>query len=435
MILLFRDYIEFDNYCCDGWSLLSNFDRKVWNRDTFECLRFLVQIARAAYKEDEIFHNLHAWEALARAYKRGDSRSIRTILELNPCAKVHVYGDRALDVALDARMFYCRDNPLIRQYFLDRELNFFTEVDNGTPASKAMRFASVFFAWHSLIRNIPESPDLDCLVRQEISDSNPLSLQKWKSYTLHAMFELDASTQIVNTYARSREFGNVSCAKKDCSVSEPAHRLHDNRVIVEPWWEELKHRIKTEKCICSMQTFVNDHRDPGFFSHTPDCADYNVGLYDEMEPSADCSAIRRCSMDESFDISTEAAQHGPIAEVTSWFNYCFSKHGGLRCAYEPQEYYCFDCLAQRERWELECAAMHEHRASRVEECTTDEDADSGMDEEAKSSESELPRQENGIQTREGKRKREDTADEGMDHLPLKRTRGVGGDSASIVDKT
>ncbi|KAL3444690.1 hypothetical protein BJX65DRAFT_310689 [Aspergillus insuetus] len=440
LILLFRDCIEFDNPHSDGWLLLSSFDCMDGRSDfqaIFECLWFLVQIARAATNEElQEFDNQYAWDALARAYRRGDDKSIQTILEIDPCAKSYVDGDRPLDAALDARIFYCRDNSLIRQYFLDRELEFIIEIENGTPASKAMRFASVFFAWRFDMMDISESPDLDCVVRQEISDSTPLSLQKWKSHTLHAMFDLDASTELINTYLDGDpDFGNVLCAKKNCSVSEPAHLLHDNRLIVEPWWEELKHRIKTEKCICWMHNFVTDHRDLELFSHTPDCADHNMDLYDEMEPSADCSAIRRGGMGDSFNISTEVAKHGPIAEVTSWFSYCFSKYGGLRCTYKPQEYYCFDCLAQREGWDLECAAMHEHRSSRVEKCTTDEDDESEMDEESNFGESKLSGEENEISTREGKRKREDTADEGMEHSPLKRTRGLGGHGASIFGKT
>ncbi|KAF9894433.1 hypothetical protein FE257_007936 [Aspergillus nanangensis] len=435
MILLFQDCIEFYDAHSDGWDLLSSYDDVDSRPDpqaTYECLSFLVQSSRAAGPYDDEIDNQYAWEALARAYRRRDDRSIRMILEVDPSSKFYFDADTAPDAAMNARMFYCRDNPLIQQYFLDQELDFFTEIGGETPASRAIRFASVFFSWRFYMMDIKEGTDFDCLVRQEISDKNPLSLQGWDSFTLRDMFDLAASTQLVNKYSEDDEFGLISCAKEDCPVFEPAFLLYDNRVIVEPWWEELKQRIKTEKCICTMHEFVFDPREPEIFIHTPGCID--------PEPSAGCSATRRDSNDSSGNTSSEVAHFGPLAEVTSWFNYCYSNYSGLRCTYKPQEYYCFDCLARREGWESESAAMHEYR-SRIGDCITSGDNDpetgdndSEMRKESDFADSEASEEEKVTSAREGKRKREGIVDEGIDESRPKRIQGQSVGGATIMDE-
>lgn len=439
MILLFQDCIDFYGAHSDGWDLLSSFDGMDSRPDpqaTFECLFFLAQNLRAArpYGEERL-SNPYAWDALVRAYMRRDDKSIRTIIEIDPCDKGHFAIDGALDAALDARMFYCRDNSLIQQYFLDKEWNLTTIIGGETPASGTIRFASVFFAWRFYMEDIKPRFDFDFIISQETSDNKPLTLQGWNWHTLYDMFFLGASTQLANPYLdEDAEFGNFSCAKEDCPVSEPAYLLHDNRVIVEPWWEELKHRIKTEKCICTMLDFVTDPRDPEDFIHTPDCVDHNMDLYVDLEPSAGCSATRRDSKDSSSNTSMEVAHYGPLTEVTFWFNYCYSNYGGLRCMYKPQDYYCFDCLARREGWELESAAMHEHR-SRVEDCSTDGNDDTKMEEEFESWKSETSEEEKVTMAREGKRKREVIVDERIDESRLKRIRGQSVGGTSIMDET
>jgi hypothetical protein len=123
--------------------------------------------------------------------------------------------------------------------------------------------------------------------------------------------------------------------QRECSKSASAYGIEYDGTVVEPWWEELKHLVKSGKGHCSVQDWVNDP-----YQHI------NVSL----------DHCKRKMVDDGDGHPerpgpNQGAISNPIAALR--IEHYYRKYDGFRHQYEPQEYWCFHCLASREGWELD----------------------------------------------------------------------------------
>jgi hypothetical protein len=355
LLLVFEDCIEFSEERSDGWELLGLTDRGVDAPMTTivrDCLSVLLQRYRT-YQTDIIFRDA-IWHALSSAYQTANYSCMKIILEFDPGLRSYtecVSNSSELDI-FGQFMFYMTENLFAQQVFIDRGIDLVTKFGGETPTSRSLRFSCIFFGWRHEARFA--SPDVERLLVQETSEGTILNLQGWHPDTLRDLFELEPTAQLTQDYGEARldlHGAEPSCTHLGCSKSAPAYGIAYHGIIVEPWWEKLKHLVKSGMCHCSMQEWVHDTRqDNGLCHNHPNRGTIGDFGIPEMEDHGAAMLTHGLVARGPRGYAQETNKNALAALRIEHY---YIKYEGFRHEYQPQQYWCFHCLACREGWELD----------------------------------------------------------------------------------
>ncbi|KAL2827749.1 hypothetical protein BDW59DRAFT_160056 [Aspergillus cavernicola] len=355
ILSLFGECIEFCETDADGWHLLSALEMATENQ------AFVRQSAHAWFsfllhrfrREGAIIINPELiGYALCSADRYQDLDSINMILDFDPQGRA--YAHLMTDPA-QRRLFlyYINNSFLVLQVLIDRGIHIHGAFDGETPTFRSLRFSMVFFDWCSMARLIYR--DIDPLIRRETSDAHAPRLQGWCFDTLRNLFSLSPtdSLSIPSHPAVMDNKYTVYCL--ECGPNTCGYDINDEVFIVEPWWESMKLSVKNRECVCSMLHWVRDNREGTDIRHIS-CQYEGTGSHDGYETAEE-------TFEESDNAQTspynpirnvrEGSPRGGFTPFGPLTEYYYGKYGGWREEYQPHEYYCFECLAERELWELE----------------------------------------------------------------------------------
>ncbi|KAL3478490.1 hypothetical protein BJX99DRAFT_256387 [Aspergillus californicus] len=381
LLSLFKDGIEFCDIAADGWfllALLNNWDPKdnFASQNIHAWLSFLLAIF---WTETTVIVNDYlVMFVLFMASSRKDLDNIKMILNFDPKKENFTY----LLSDPDAQLYLMKDVKccfLALQFFIDSGIDFQPTLGRETPISRLLRFSTDFFNCTGDIRLL--ASDANSVFQREISERRAPSLQGWFSDTLGDLFLLSLShwAHIEHQYAVNLKLPRQCLG---CGLIEKPPTFETwKQLIIEPWWEELKHSIKARKCICINGELVYDSRDPSRFIHDGcdmDTASPNAGnkTDDLHHASIDCRAESDPQDDTNSNDGYQTAEEivdGPSDdEDTSKEGLCgcprcqpdfvsfglliehyYESSGGWLYYYEPREFYCFYCLAEMEQWDIE----------------------------------------------------------------------------------
>ncbi|KAL3456106.1 hypothetical protein BJX64DRAFT_294410 [Aspergillus heterothallicus] len=365
LLFLFEDCIDFWDRRDTGWKIIHSLQSSRGRINepgvARDCYSFLLQKYRAAGAEIKTLDAV-CW-ALAQTYRFEQYGCMRTLFEFDPTFQGFSPSryDQAEGEGIATFMGWFGDNPFVQQMLIDRGIDLVTEFHGETPTSRSLRFSCIFFGWQREVRFA--CADVDSLLARETSKGNILTVQGWGHDTLRTLFFLVPSTQLSDMYGDIRfclqdPLYYPSCVVPNCSISEPAYDIDYYGIIVEPWWEELKHLVRAGKCLCSIQQLVCDGRDATQIRHFR-CQRQK----EDAESSLELETNRICS--ESSDLTygsssaatpespTHASKYANAKTTALRIEHYYIKYRGFRHEYGPEEYYCFYCLASRERWEVD----------------------------------------------------------------------------------
>ncbi|GCB20428.1 hypothetical protein AAWM_03313 [Aspergillus awamori] len=358
LLFLFEDCINFWDETDTGWSVLSTLQTsrgRINPNLARDCCSFLLQKYRAEGTEAKKLDAV-CW-ALAEAYRNKQYGCMQTLLEFDPTFQGFSPSryEEAEGEGIATFMAWFGDNFLIQQKLIDRGIDLMTDFHGETPTSRSLRFGCMFFGWHGEAR--VTCADVDRLLARETSEGGILTSRGWRYDTLRNLFFLEPSAQLTDMYGNNRfclqdPLHYPSCVVPECP--EPAYDIDYHGIVVEPWWEELKHLFRAGKCVCFVQQWVSDGRDASQIRHNR-CQEAVMDLGVELDTDK--------MLHESLD-STKCSS--PLATPGSYTHFSvdtkraalriehyYMKYRGFRHEYEPGEYYCFYCLAIKESWELD----------------------------------------------------------------------------------
>jgi hypothetical protein len=384
LLYLFDDCIDFSELTSDGWTLVeaTEFDldnRRAQHQVIHGVLSFLLRKFRT---ETTDYVNVGALRyGLAFAIERSDIESVRSILDFD--SKVVNYVDRICEEPVMHVVTIPGDfNIEILRLLVNKGANPHAIFCGETPTSVALRFSRVFFQWRNYLKILYQ--ELDDFILREASVGYPLSQAEWRSDTLRDLFSLESTERFRDLfYPYSSDHGKCD---RCFGVGE---LFYGYTGMVEPWWEELKHQVKTEQCICSMLDglFVEPREaKEGSMIGAGEC----TGQESKIDPRV-CSFCRlpvcrvlsrnKPCQDSKHNEAISAdlvdrndAQHEPDpypflrGNRNLWklsLKHFYRQQGRWRKEYEPGKYYCYECLARLEGW--------------LEEDYDDSDEDSGSE--------------------------------------------------------
>lgn len=260
-LCLFRDCIDFDDPEADGWGLLSQVGNAIelshvlvqYPQFTRDWVSFLLSEFRAESTASADYFSVVY--ALWCAAQRKEIDGMNLILEFDPQREIQA-SMTAIDY-LDGASY-----PLILcQVLAEKGIDIQNKYHRETPTSQSLRVSSLFFSWRDDARLL--YPNIDCLVEHETSEKRTPSLRGWRFYLLRDLFVLDKpESQNIDVFYLDyfQPLDDLDCL--ECNDSARACDIDDDSgFIIEPWLEGLKYTVKSRKCLCSMNSWVQDGRD------------------------------------------------------------------------------------------------------------------------------------------------------------------------------
>ncbi|KAJ0414726.1 hypothetical protein BJY00DRAFT_294614 [Aspergillus carlsbadensis] len=366
MLLLFEDCIGFWDQSSDGWDLLrlcdvgADLPMPTLVRD---CLSFLLQRYRAQ-AVDTINRNA-LWYSLHSTNMTANYSAMKILLEFDPGLRSYTESISRSSEGSTFNLFmvYMRENLFAQQVFIDRGIDLVAHFGGETPTSRSLRFSCIFFGWREGVHFV--SLDLGRLLQQETSKGTMLSQQGWRFDTLRHLFLIQPTARLSDNYAEARRDTHIydpSCMRPECYESEPAYDIQYHGLIVEPWWEELKHLVKSGEGHGSMEQWVQDtsrrikpwRKMKRFHGARLTNSDDDDGGGGALETSVH---DQDTPIDSSVESSPLEGSHTPSSKPNVAaglrIEHYYIKYNGFLHKYVPQEYWCFHCLAAREAWELD----------------------------------------------------------------------------------
>lgn len=336
MIILFDDCVDFDGPTSDGWNLVSSIE----SDDIYAVSKHDIFYGILSY----LFRKFHAelnssidagsiYICLYFAMNRSDMKNVRLILDFDPKA-MNYSGNTIYDIPaihLVATLPYIHVDIL--KLLLEKGADFQITYLGETATSRSLWFSKLFFTWLKRLQDIYQ--DLDEFMERETSPGSVLGQANWDCRTLRDLLNLD-SNEIFNDLADdSLDVQCYSCWKYEFGGTR--------KYVIEPWWEELKHKVRNTQCICSLlmgtkNRFINEKIRQMSLEKTKKNSEFHAG-----------------ESDLDYDIESKESQgeygftrQGNASELLWRFSHI---HGGRwNKHYIPNEYYCFECLEVQEGW-------------------------------------------------------------------------------------
>ncbi|KAL4883936.1 hypothetical protein BJY04DRAFT_183533 [Aspergillus karnatakaensis] len=168
-----------------------------------------------------------------------------------------------------------------------------------------------------------------------------------------------------------------------CGVYRQRPNDYMRQCLLEPWWEKVKHHIRTRACLCSEQEWTRDGRNQESVSHDSDecraehrgqaiatsqdgsrprhgisvCVsagssdEINALQFDPESPSTKSITrntpyehVSRSDRDSDYDDDSEM----PFELLLRGY---YELYGPWKGDYGPEEYYCLRCFARVEEWD------------------------------------------------------------------------------------
>ncbi|KAJ0418890.1 hypothetical protein BJY00DRAFT_174794 [Aspergillus carlsbadensis] len=389
VLSLFADCLEFSGPQSNGWLLVPN-DAEEWQGSeplTPQLSREWYSILLRKYRDDcaRTFDAKGLFYALKLVHDRGDFDSINMLLDFVPDQRSYT---ELLSGDFFGRPFeyFLRDCFLVHEALLERVPNL-RVFGKETPTSRSLRFSAIFLEWRSTIQGL--YPNINSLIDKELTERHAPSLSGWDHDTLGALWALDFKEwpHFEVSYAADE----TACSY--CGARGLMCDIEDTRCMLEPWWEELKHHVRTRSCLCSKREWLQNDHEPENHDH---------GLYEDMldefddndkqggqgnTPSlGETSTLTDGTIDDSPGDSPD--ETGSFARVVSRHSadgaspsiqsegstgYCsdsscetdsdlpfelvlrayYAIYGPWKGEYNPGQCFCFRCFAKLEGWDIE----------------------------------------------------------------------------------
>jgi hypothetical protein len=367
MVLLFDDLIDFHGPQSDGWGIL---------RSTASChchdahqvidtLSFLFNKYRTDmpdYVDTSIIDH-----CLTSSIAFLNVECFRLIMEFKPEeSRDYIYDEPVLSF-LARRPTVHKD---ISRLFFDRGTDIHRVYFGETALSLSLWFSTLCSKWCDRLED--NGQDLNDLSIRETLPGSVLAQLNWRSDTLKEFLSLTHELKS-ELYRVNDHFDMVFC--DGCEKSDDIY-FDEPVVLIEPYWEELKYRVKTEQCICSLlPTECPCGRSLGRWKKSS-AGDGEKYAYFDADQCSLCRFCQKIYSEKSFE-AREAAQvlpdtnfvnsHGAHNENTakSWMRYdqeleslrlFHLQNNKWNGQYLPGEYYCSPCLALREQIYLDLKA-------------------------------------------------------------------------------
>lgn len=344
---MFDECIDFDGPISDGWNLVSSIENDI--TDAIPGLKIAQDALSTLFRK---FHTGHASTLETRsierclfwALRRSDIKSVQLILDVDPEALSYLSRHQGIFSNTAAcfieGIFFNAVNIL--RLLLDKGIDFHTVFRSETATSISLWFSNTFFQWSQCLGYLYR--DLGQFVERETSSGSVLAENKWHRDTLRDLLGLTPFTDSAIDDRDSLTYMNCeSCL--NC--------IQDYEDLIEPWWEELKHRVRNEQCICSLLGEAEDWTIDDECSLCRWCSQMSLG-----EPDKD-SGYHTVELDSDDGIDSQDDRSGfddfrcnRLARTFWPLKLFFHRQGGTwNGSYSPHEYYCFRCLAELEGWE------------------------------------------------------------------------------------
>jgi hypothetical protein len=357
MMLLFDDCIDFDGPMSDGWNMVTMIDFD--DETAISEHRFIHDILSTLFRK---FHRestdcVYAegiQYCLSFAVSRFDMESIRLILDFDPKAVgyAHDTNDESFEPPVHLVVSLPNIYHEILELLLDRGADIHAIFRGETATSMSLWFSRGFFIWHERLRMIYQ--DLEEFIRRETSAKYVLGQANWRHDTLCDLFALKPTETFKNNYYSDYDSIYHFCLR--CSKFDD-FRSADEEGFVEPWWEEIKHRVQNRQCICSLLSrWMVYSEDPSSDSLCRWCRELGMKKVYEGEDSGFHAAVS--DSNENFDGNDNQSELYGLCkrrEYTLLSLECFfyRQNGRWNREYLPGACFCFTCLAKLEGWEID----------------------------------------------------------------------------------
>jgi hypothetical protein len=285
------------------------------------------------------------------AFKQADYSAMKILLQFDPGLRSYTEPGRErpkLEM-IEQFTFWLKQNFYVRQPVIGGLSGLVAKLPWETLVSAAMRFSCTLFRLHYQAGLIGR--DVNHLLKQEALEGTSAYGQGWRFDTLCDLFSLRFTTEFADPDRKIglQLYGKPPCCiQRRCRKVEDAYGITYDGIIVEPWWEELKHLVKCRKCHCLMRRWMEkDHQDSIFcHNHWSERKQNGYGNSERRSNNQNSSAVAtpgNCLLDRN---SSQFA-------TTLRIEHYYVKYGGFCHHYELREHWCFYCLASREGWKLD----------------------------------------------------------------------------------
>ncbi|KAH8700436.1 hypothetical protein BGW36DRAFT_425259 [Talaromyces proteolyticus] len=352
MMLLFDDCIDFDGPMSDGWNLVSSYEsdnaearseHQIF-RDILSSLFRRFNAGLTDYIDAESIHY-----CMCGAICRADIENIRLILDFDPAVNYFDYDLPEPAIYLVVSMPYVSADIL--KLLLDRGADIHMVCQDETATSMSLWFSKLFFQWFERLGVIYQ--ELDEFMERETSSGSVLAQANWRCETLRDLLTLKPTGNFKEFY---HWYDGPIAACNRCYIIDG---IYPTDRVIEPWWEELKYRVKNEQCICSLlgesENWMIDAEDRTICSLCRRCREMSLG-----KPSKD-SGSHAGELDSGYDFDSDEYQGKfndhqcnrqgfRLPPLERFFHLQGGRWNGQ---YLPDEYYCSKCLSKVEGWEID----------------------------------------------------------------------------------
>jgi hypothetical protein len=243
MLLLFDDCIDFSNTCYGygtGWVLLiePNF---VNSSILYSNVSLLVRKYHNEITDHDYFDSGSAFYAVLFASAELENLEfVRLILGIDPRA-VDSVGRFDMSITHELVLTRCRLTTRYEEFFdllVDRGVDLHQVCLDQTPTSLSMWFSGLFGPWRDLLRGLPQDKRKAYLQYETSRSLLPLKEAGWCPARLQELIDLP-----LEFHFEDFQYYNDT---GDYLFQAFCHRCSGigTGAMIEPWWEELKDRVK-----------------------------------------------------------------------------------------------------------------------------------------------------------------------------------------------
>lgn len=344
MLLLFDDCIDFAG--CDipaGWYCMLGQHLRYLCRPNNKLSHYYSSVSWLARKyknvepDDGINQSKFVFIATFEYPGTKSLKPVLRLLEMNPGAisDAREFSGQSFfhHLALSGGRFYGYNNVQDSQLMklVDRGGNMQQVCFGETPTSRSLWFSCLSGSWWALLHTY-FGEGIHAHWQRETSEFGlPLKEDGWSPSTLKDLFGLPLRLEFRRTFIdawRGFNIGLFGFCDSCQGLDVPA--------VIEPWFEELKHRIKTESCICL--TIANNVRPEYLEFEVDNPSNDDLGQIDARERRVEADGDSGTSPDPEgspHGLLNGHQQHHRRPKICLSCRYCL---GNGRCEYmlDPQ---------------------------------------------------------------------------------------------------
>ncbi|QKX55267.1 uncharacterized protein TRUGW13939_02359 [Talaromyces rugulosus] len=366
MMLLFDDLIDFHGPQSDGWNILDStswvdfyLDDELQGIDVLSFLLYKYRTDMSDYVDTSIIDY-----CLTCAFHFSNAECLRLIIDSKPEeSRDYIYG-------MPAFLFIVREPHIpndISQLYFDRGTDIHKVHFGETAISLSLWLSTLCSKLCARLED--NGQDLNDLSIRETLPGSVLAQENWRSDTLKDFLCLTSKLKS-QLYDVNGDFDKINC--DGCEIGGDIWFQPSVALLIEPYWEELKYRVKTEQCICSLlptECPCGRSSDPWKKSSVSDGEEY---VYVDAYQGSLCRFCQKIYSEKSLE--TREATQVMVMSDTNFVNsdgahnentddqeleslrLFHLQNNTWHGQYLPGEYYCPLCLALREQIYLDLAA-------------------------------------------------------------------------------